>query len=106
MSSSYAIVQVFGRQFKVKEGDTIRANYKEAEVGSKITFSEVLMVSQEGNLKVGAPFVGGAQIQTSVHSHGRGEKVHILKYLRKNKLKTMRGHRQPYTFLTIDSIEC
>jgi large subunit ribosomal protein L21 len=105
VSTKYAVVKVFGRQFKVKVGDKIQANYTAGDVGTKVTFSDVMMVNDGGSLKVGAPLVSGAKVTASIKSQTRAEKVLVFKYLRKNKLKKVRGHRQPYTILTIDSIE-
>lgn len=105
MSTKFAIVNVFGRQFTVREGDKIQANYFEGEVGSSLSFPEVLLVNTGADVKVGAPFVSGAKVTALVGEHTRAEKVLVFKYLRKNKSKKMRGHRQPYTTLTIQSIE-
>ena len=54
MSTKYAIINVFGRQFKVKEGDKIQANYYASDVGAKVSFSDVYMLNTGSNLKVGA----------------------------------------------------
>ena len=104
--SKFAIVNIFGRQFKVAEGDKINASFAEAtKPGEKITFSEVLMLNKDGNLNVGAPLVSGAKVTAEVVAHGRDDKVIVFKYLRKNKSKKMHGHRQPFTTLTITGIE-
>lgn len=103
--SKFAIVNIFGRQFKVAEGDKIHANYFESTPGEKVTFSEVLMLNNKGDLKVGSPLVSGAKVTAEVVSHGREDKIIVFKYLRKNKSKKMRGHRQPFTTLSITGIE-
>jgi large subunit ribosomal protein L21 len=103
-SSKFAIVNVFGRQFKVAEGDKIHANFVDAKAGEKITFSEVFMLNNGNDLKVGAPVVQGASVTAEVVSSGREDKIIVFKYLRKNKSKKMRGHRQPFTTLSITSI--
>lgn len=105
MSTKYAIVNVFGRQFKVKVGDKIQANYTESEVGTKLSFPEVFLVSTGAETKVGLPLLQGAKVTATVQGQIRADKVIVFKYLRKNKLKKWKGHRQPYTVLTIDSIE-
>ena len=105
MSTKYAVVNVFGRQYRVKEGEKIQANFTAGEVGSKLTFSEVLMVNSGDTSKVGSPLVSGAKVTATIQGQIRGEKILVFKYLRKNKLKKTRGHRQPYTVLTIDKIE-
>jgi large subunit ribosomal protein L21 len=105
VSTQYAVVKVFGRQFNVKVGDKIQANFTEGEVGKKLTFSDVLAVNSGTGLKVGTPLLSGAKVTATIQAQTRGEKILVFKYLRKNKLKKIRGHRQPYTVLTIDSIE-
>jgi large subunit ribosomal protein L21 len=105
VSTKYAVVKVFGRQFNVKEGDKIQASYTEGDVGKKITFSDVLAINSGAGLQVGAPLIAGATVTATIQAQTRGEKILVFKYLRKNKLKKIRGHRQPYTVLTIDSIE-
>ena len=103
--NKFAIVNIFGRQFKVAEGDKIKASLTEANSGEKITFSEVLMLNSGKGLKVGSPTVSGAKVVAEVVEHGRDDKVIVFKYLKKNKSKKMRGHRQPFTMLSITSIE-
>ncbi|MES2614037.1 MAG: 50S ribosomal protein L21 [Bdellovibrionota bacterium] len=104
--SKFAIVNIFGRQFKVAEGDKINASFVESAVaGTKFTFPEVLMLNNGDNLKVGAPLVTGAKVTAEFVQHGREDKIIVFKYLRKNKSKKMRGHRQPFTTLSITGIE-
>ena len=104
--SHFAIVNVFGRQFKVAEVDEIQASFSEAaKPGESVVFSEVLMLNKAGELQVGAPFVHGAKVTAKVVSHGREKKIIVFKYLRKNKSKKMLGHRQDFTTLSITSIE-
>jgi large subunit ribosomal protein L21 len=105
VSKKYVIVNVFGRQIKVSEGDVIQAAYTAQDVGTKLTFGEVVLSSDgTGAPKVGAPYVAGAKISATVKEQVKAKKVLVFKYLNKNKLKKMQGHRQPYTMLTIDSV--
>ena len=100
----YAIIKTGGKQYRVAAGDTIKVETLNAEVGSQVTLSEVLAVSDGNELKVGAPFVEGASVTATVVSHGRHDKVRIFKMRRrKNSIKSA-GHRQNYTELKIDSI--
>jgi large subunit ribosomal protein L21 len=103
--SKYAIVNVFGRQFKVAEGDKIDANFLQAEIGEKLSFPEVFMLNNDGNVKMGAPLVSGAIVTAEVIKQFRDDKIIVFKYLRKNKSKKMHGHRQPFTTLSITKIE-
>ena len=104
-NKNYAIVKIFGRQYKVAEGEKIKANFIEAEVGTSIPFSEVLMINSGGELKIGQPHLNTAKVTAQVVAHGREDKILVFKYLRKNKSKKMHGHRQDFTNLSITSIE-
>lgn len=105
MTNRYAIVNVFGRQFKVQEGDRIQANYCDDKIGTKLSFGEVHMLSNGSDVKVGSPLVSGAKVTATLESHKRGSKVLVFKYLNKNHLKKTQGHRQPYSVLKIEKIE-
>lgn len=100
----YAIIKAGGKQYRVAAGDTIKVETLNAEVGSQVTLSEVLAVSDGNELKVGAPFVEGASVTATVVSHGRHDKVRIFKMRRRKHSIKSAGHRQNYTELKIDSI--
>lgn len=100
----YAIIKTGGKQYRVAAGDTIKVETLNTEVGSQVTLSEVLAVSDGNELKVGAPFVEGASVTATVVSHGRHDKVRIFKMRRRKHSIKSAGHRQNYTELKIDSI--
>ncbi len=100
----YAIIKTGGKQYRIAAGDTIKVETLNAEVGSQVTLSEVLAVSDGNELKVGAPFVEGASVTATVVSHGRHDKVRIFKMRRRKHSIKSAGHRQNYTELKIDSI--
>ncbi len=100
----YAIIKTGGKQYRVAAGDTIKVETLNAELGSQVTLSEVLAVSDGNELKVGAPFVEGASVTATVVSHGRHDKVRIFKMRRRKHSIKSAGHRQNYTELKIDSI--
>lgn len=100
----YAIIKTGGKQYRVAAGDTIKVETLNAEVGSQVTLSEVLAVSDGNELKVGAPFVEGASVTATVVSHGRHDKVRIFKMRRRKHSIKSAGHRQNYTELKIDTI--
>ena len=100
----YAIIKTGGKQYRVAAGDTIKVETLNAEVGSQVTLSEVLAVSDGNELKVGAPFVEGASVTATVVSHGRHDKVRIFKMRRRKHSIKSAGHRQNYTEIKIDSI--
>jgi large subunit ribosomal protein L21 len=105
VSAKYAIVNVFGRQFRVQEGQSIKASFCENAIGDSLVFPEVLLVSDGASTRVGAPLVQGAKVTAKVASHGRDPKILVFKHLTKNKHKKKLGHKQPFSTLTIDRIE-
>ncbi|WP_067617561.1 50S ribosomal protein L21 [Alicyclobacillus acidiphilus] len=100
----YAIVETGGKQFKVSQGDTIYVEKLEGEVGSSIVLDKVFLVQNDSALKVGTPYVEGAQVVAKVLEHGRGKKIVVFKYKSKKNYHKKQGHRQPYTKLSIEAI--
>ena len=100
----YAVIKAGGKQYRVETGAQIRVELLAAEVGSSVSFGEVLLVGSGDAVKVGAPFVAGAQVKATVVSQGRGEKVRIFKLRRRKHYQKSQGHRQSYTEVRIDSI--
>ena len=100
----YAIIKTGGKQYRVAAGDKLKVESLNAEVGSQVTLSEVLAVSDGNELKVGAPFVEGASVTATVVSHGRHDKVRIFKMRRRKHSIKSAGHRQNYTELKIETI--
>ncbi|MEE2828719.1 MAG: 50S ribosomal protein L21 [Myxococcota bacterium] len=100
----YAVIQAGGRQYKVSEGDTIKIDSLEAEVGSKVTFDQVLLAGGD-SIKIGQPVLDGASVTAEVTSHGRDDKVIIFKKRRRKASQTTRGFRAQYTSVRIDSIK-
>ncbi len=100
----YAVVNVAGFQFRVQEGDRVRVPRLVAEPGAQVQFSNVLLISREGQVSVGMPTVTGAAVEARVASHGLGEKVIIFKMKRRKNYRRKRGHRQPFTVVEIQKI--
>ena len=98
----YAIIATGGKQYKVSEGDIITIEKLGIEAGEKVTFDQVLAVSNDG-LKVGAD-VAGATVTASVVKNGKAKKVIVYKYKRKTGYHKKNGHRQQYTQVKIEKI--
>ena len=96
----FAIFQTGGKQYKVLQGKKIYVEKLDLEVGSKISFDQVIMV--EGS--VGTPFVKNAVVNATVIKQGKQKKINIIKFKSKKHHLKRQGHRQPYTQLVIDSI--
>ena len=99
----YAIIETGGKQVKVEVGSKIFVEKLNAEVGSNVTFDKVLLVGGE-QTKVGAPYVNGANVVAKVEKQGKEKKILVFKYKSKANYRKKQGHRQPFTCLTIESI--
>ncbi|WP_075214105.1 50S ribosomal protein L21 [Mongoliimonas terrestris] len=100
----FAVIKTGGKQYKVAENDVLKIEKLEAEAGSTITFGEVLMVSGEAGVNVGAPVVAGASVTAEVVEQTRGPKVISFKKRRRQNSKRKRGHRQLLTVVRITGI--
>ncbi|MDE7265862.1 MAG: 50S ribosomal protein L21 [Lachnospiraceae bacterium] len=98
----YAIIATGGKQYKVSEGDVIKVEKLDAEVGNTVTFDEVIAVSND-SLKVGKD-IAGASVSATVMEQGKHRKVIVYKYKRKTGYHKKNGHRQAYTQVKIDKI--
>ena len=101
----YAIIESCGKQYKVAEGDVVFFEKLEAEEGKKVTFDNVILVSEDGKVQVGNPYVKGVKVEGKVVSHGKHKKIIVFKMKAKKNERTKQGHRQPYTKVEITSIK-
>ena len=101
----YAIIESCGRQYKVTEGDVVFFEKLDAEEGKKVTFDKVILVSEDGKVQVGAPYVKGVKVEGKVVSHGKGKKIIVFKMKAKKNYRRKQGHRQPYTKVEITTIK-
>ena len=92
----YAIIATGGKQYRVSEGDVIYIEKIDAAVDSTGSF-DVLLVGNEGDVKVGTPVVEGVKVEGKVVGQIRGEKIIVFKYKSKKNYRHKQGHRQPYT---------
>jgi len=100
----YAVIKSGGKQYRVQEGQTLKLEKIEVPTGESIDFDEVLLVGSEEEVKVGAPLVDGAKVSAEVVSHGRGDKVTIIKFRRRKHHMKRQGHRQWFTEVKITGI--
>lgn len=100
----YAIIETGGKQYRVQEGDVISVEKLNVKAGDKVEFDKVLVLSNEGDLKVGAPYIDGVSAFGEVVENGKQKKVIIFKYKAKKDFRKKQGHRQPYTMVKIESL--
>ena len=100
----YAVIATGGKQYRVTEGQTLKVEKLTADVGASLDMDKVLMVANGDDVKIGKPYVDGGKVTATVKSHGRGEKIRIVKFRRRKHSRTTQGHRQSYTELEITGI--
>ena len=101
----YAIIEACGRQYKVEEKDVVFFEKLDEEEGKKVTFDKVILVSDDGKVQVGSPYVTGVKVEGKVVSHGKAKKILVYKYKAKKNYRRTQGHRQPYTKVEITGIK-
>ena len=101
----YAIVEIAGQQFKVEQGKKLFVHYLNAKEGEELTFDKVLLVDNEGEVKVGSPLVEGAKVLVTVEKElVKGEKVIIFHKKRRKGYRKRNGHRQCFTQISVKEI--
>ena len=100
----YAVFQSGGKQHRVSEGQIVRLEKIELEVGASVDFENVLMIADGENINVGAPYIAGGKVTAEVVSQGRADKVKIVKFKRRKHSRKQAGHRQWFTEVKITGI--
>ncbi|PQJ69140.1 MULTISPECIES: 50S ribosomal protein L21 [Polaribacter] len=100
----YAIVEMAGQQFKVAKDQKVYVHRLQGEVGSKVTFDNVLLLDEKGNVTIGAPAIEGASVTAQILSHLKGDKVIVFKKKRRKGYIKKNGHRQFLSEILIESI--
>ena len=100
----YAIVRTGGKQYQVTSGDTLRVEKLKGEVGETVELSDVLLIADGDNIRVGTPAVEGAKVVAKIVEQGKAKKVLVFKKKRRKGYRVLRGHRQLFTALSIQEI--
>ena len=100
----YAIIETGGKQFRVSEGDVIRTDLIDTEVGSSVTFDRVILAVSGDDVSIGAPAVSGASVTGTVLRQAKDKKILVFKYKPKKRVRKLNGHRQRFAEVRIDKI--
>ncbi len=100
----YAIVDIAGQQFKVEKDSKIYVNRLEGEEGAEVDFDKVLLIDNDGKVKVGTPGVKNAVVKARILSHLKGDKVLVFKKKRRKGYQKLNGHRQLLTQIQVEDI--
>jgi large subunit ribosomal protein L21 len=99
----YAIFEDGSRQYKVSEGDVVRVDHREAEVGTRLEFNRVLLYAGGDERQIGQPTIAGARVLVEVVDHP-STKTYIQHFRRRKNYRRLRGHRQPFLAVQIRNI--
>ncbi|MCB9707841.1 MAG: 50S ribosomal protein L21 [Myxococcales bacterium] len=100
----YAVIASGGKQYRVEEGNVVRIDRLQGEIGAKVEFQDVLLVGGGERVQVGQPLLSGAKVAAEIIGHDLAKKVIIFKMRRRKGYRRKTGHRQPYTQVRITSI--
>ncbi len=100
----YAVIVTGGKQYRVSEGSVLKIEKLEAEAGANVEFDKVLMVANGDKVSLGTPHLAGAKVTGTVQSHGKSDKVTIVKFRRRKHYLRQGTHRQHYTEIKVTSI--
>ncbi len=100
----YALVEIKGKQYKAVEGTTLTVDKLENESGDSLEFESVLLMSNEGDVKVGTPYVKGAKVTAELEEHGKAKKIKVTKFKRRKGYKRTQGHRQKFSTIKVTGI--
>lgn len=101
----YAVVRTGGKQVRVQPGESVRIEKLDGGVGDPVELDEVLLVGDDGGLKIGRPKVEGARVVGTITAQERGPKITVFKMKRRKGYRRKMGHRQDYTEILVDRIE-
>jgi len=102
----FSIIETGGKQYKVKAGDKIKIEKLDGEKGNEVVFDKVLLsAASEEDIKVGQPYVEGVKVVGEITNQERAKKLIVYKYKPKKRLRTKKGHRQPFTEILIKNMD-
>jgi large subunit ribosomal protein L21 len=100
----YAVFRTGGKQYRATKGDRLRVERLAGNEGDTIEFDQVLLVGEGAKVKLGTPLVAGSKVKARVTGQGKGKKVEIVKFKRRQNYRRLKGHRQHYTEIEVTGI--
>ena len=100
----YAVFETGGKQYKASVGDILFVEKLNVEAGETVKFEKVLLVSDNGEIKAGTPYVDGAVVEAKLEKNGKGTKIRIFTYKATQTYRRRIGHRQPYSKVVITAV--
>lgn len=100
----FAVICTGGKQYRVSEGTVVRVEKLDADAGATVEFDRVLLVGEGASVAIGVPLVAGAKVTATVQSHGKSDKVPVVKFRRRKHYLRQKNHRQQYTEIKVTGI--
>lgn len=100
-----AVIATGGKQYRVAPGQVIKVERLGRARGEQVEFTDVRLVTQDGQLAVGAPALAAARVTGEVVGEGKQRKILVVKFKRRKNYRRRYGHRQTLTAVRITSIE-
>lgn len=100
----YAVFKTGGKQYRASQGEKLKIEKLDAVAGETVEFSDVLIVGEGADIKVGKPLISGAKVTATVVAQDRHDKITVIKFKRRTTYKRMHGHRQAFTLVEITGI--
>ena len=101
----FAVINTGGKQYRVSEGTVVRIEKLDADAGATVQFDQILLVGEGASVAIGAPYVAGAKVTATVQSHGKTDKVPVVKFRRRKHYLRQKNHRQQYTEIKVTGIQ-
>ncbi len=101
----YAVISDRTRQIGVRVGDVVALDHQDAQAGQELVFDQVLLLANEGDVRLGAPTIAGAQVKAEVLGAFRGRKEVVYRFKRRKNVRVKKGHRQDYLRVKITAIQ-
>ena len=101
----FAVIETGGKQYKVQYGDVIFVEKLAAAEDENVEFPVIALCGEDGELKLGAPYVDGAKVRGKILKTGKAKKITVMTYKPKKGEKRKLGHRQPYSKVQIEAVE-
>jgi large subunit ribosomal protein L21 len=101
----YAVIKACGKQYRVAQGDEVKFEKLQGEVGDSVTFEHVLLTSDGENVRIGQPYIEDSKVIGRIARQGKHKKIIVFKYKRRKGYRRKRGHRQHFTLVKIENIE-
>ncbi len=102
----FAIIETGGKQYRIEEGVDLRVEkLADAAEGGKVVFDKVLLLSEDGKVQIGTPYIDGATVECAFVETAKAKKVIVIQYKQKSRYFKKKGHRQPYTAVKVETIK-